>query len=402
MPIVVAEAQVAKVRLHEPADQVGVAVLTGALLEEGTTHRSGLEIARAIEDTGGSLNMTALGGSVKVLADDTALGLDLLFDCLAEPVFHEDELTSKRDQLLAELAEQEKQADRRALRAFKSAVYGKHPFGWPEARPEVIRKLTSNDLKRFHGRVFVPGNTVVAIVGDFDAEKVVNLVRKRTAGWKNAKLDPPMISPPPPPDGPKQTIISEPSASQLTMYLGHLGIKRDNPDYYKLLVMDYVLGTGSGFTDRLSASLRDRQGLAYSVSARITGSAGEEPGAFTGYIGTFPEKFAEVKAGFMKEINQIRNEVPANAEVENVKRYLMGALAFTMTTCNEAADMLLLVDRYRLGENYLSDYRKAVDAVTPEDVRAVARKYLDPSHLIVIAAGPIDGTGKPLADKNKD
>lgn len=402
LPIVVAEAQVGKVRLYEPLEQVGVATLMGTLLEEGTTSRRGPEIARAIEDAGGTLNMTSTGGSVKVLADDTDLGLDLLFDCLMNPTFGEDEVGFKREQLLTQLAEEETQADHRAMRAFKAAVYGKHPFGWPPAKAEAVKKLTSEDLKRFHRRIFVPGNTVVALVGDFDTDKVIAGIRKRTVDWKNSKLDPPQIQAPPRLEGFKQTIISDPSASQLTVYLGHLGIKRDNPDYYKLLVMDYVLGTGTGFTDRLSGSLRDRQGLAYSVSAKITGSAGDEPGMFTGYIGTFPDKFAEVKAGFLKEIKRIRDEPPDRDEVENVKKYLTGALAFTLTTCNEAADMLLLVDRYRLGDNYLNDYRKAVESVTPEDVQAVARKYLDPDRLVLVAAGPIDAAGKPLADKKKN
>ena len=76
-----------------------------------------------------------------------------------------------------------------------------------------------------------------------------------------------------------QKVITMPQAQQLHFYMGHVGIRRDNPDYYKLLVMDYVLGTGPGFTDRLSARLRDRLGLAYTVSANITSSAGEQPGA---------------------------------------------------------------------------------------------------------------------------
>jgi zinc protease len=402
LPIVVAEAQVAKVRLYEPPDQIGIATLMGMLLEEGTKSRTGPEIARAIEDTGGALNMTATGGTVKVLADDTDLGLDLLFDCLMNPAFGEDEVASKRDQLLTQLAEEEQQSDQRALRAFKAAVYGKHPFGWPAAKAEMVKKLTAGDLNRFHNRIFVPGNTVVAVVGDFDSEKIIAGIRKRTQQWKNAKLDPPRIDPPPRPSKPQETIISEPSAAQLTMYLGHLGIKRDNPDYYKLMVMDYVLGTGSGFTDRLSADLRDRQGLAYSVSARITGSAGEEPGMFIGHIGTFPDKLADVKAGFLRAITRIREEVPAKEEVENVKKYLTGALPFNLVTCSEVAGMLLFIDRYRLGENYLTDYVKAVEAVTPEDVRDVARKYLHPEQLILVAAGPVDTAGKPLAGKMKD
>jgi zinc protease len=402
LPIVVAQAHIGRVKLYEPADKVGVATLMGMAIDEGTTTRPGPKIAELIENAGGSLDMHASGGSVKVLADDVDLGLDLLLDCLMNPAFGKDEVDSKRDQLLSQLIEEEKQADQRAARAFKAAVYGPHPFGRPSAQIDVVKKLTPDDLRRFHQHVFVPGNTVVAVVGDFDSDKIIAAITKRTEKWQRRKLGDPDVKGPTQTTKFRQTIISEPSAAQLTVYLGHLGIKRDNPDYYKLLVMDYVLGTGAGFTDRLSASLRDRQGLAYSVSARITGSAGEEPGTFTAYIGTFPDKLEEVKAGFLKEIKRIREETPSREEVENVKQYLTGSLAFSLTTCEDAAGLLLAIDRYRLGTDYLNDYRKAVEAVTPEDVRDVARKYLDPERLTLIAAGPIDANGKPLSSQKKD
>jgi zinc protease len=395
LPIVVAQANVGHVRLYEPADKVGIANLIGILLEEGTSNRTGPQIAKLIEDTGGSLDMNASGGSFKVLADDTDLGLDLLFDCLIHPQFGKDEVESKQEQLLASLAEDEKRPETRALRAFRAAVYGKHPLGRPPAKAEVIKNLKPKDLQAFHRKVFVPNNTVVAVVGDFDSDKLVAGIKRRTATWKAGKL-PELDLPSPPEPKAAQEIISEPSAAQLTVYLGHVGIKRDNPDYYKLLVLDYILGTGTGFTDRLSGNLRDRQGLAYSVEAGITKSAGEEPGTFTGYIGTFPDKFEEVKAGFLKEINRIRDEAPSRGEVEDVQKYLTGSLAFSLTTCDQAAEMLLAVDRFMLGADYLADYRKAVLAVTPADVQAVARKYLHPDKLTIVAAGPVDATGKPL------
>src|SRR5213079_129676 len=107
-----------------------------------------------------------------------------------------------------------------------------------------------------------------------------------------------------------ERIVSMPEAAQLHFLMGHVGIKRSNPDYYKLLVMDYVLGTGPGFTDRLSSRLRDREGLAYTVSANITSSANEEPGMFTCYIGTDPKNFERVKKSFLQEIKRIRAEPP--------------------------------------------------------------------------------------------
>jgi zinc protease len=396
LPMVVAHASVGHVRMYESADKIGVAALMGILLEEGTTTRSGPEIARLIEDTGGSIDMSASGGSVKVLADDTDLGLDLLFDCLIHPKFGKDEIESKQDQLLSSLAEDDKRPESRALRAYRKAIYGDHPLGRPGAKADVVKKLTAKDLKAFHKKVFVPNNTVVAVVGDFDSDKVVADIKKKTADWKAGKLPKLNVPAPPEPGKASQEIISEPSAAQLTVYLGHLGIKRDHPDYYKLLVLDYILGTGTGFTDRLSGNLRDRQGLAYTVEAGITKSAGEEPGTFMGYIGTFPDKFAEVKAGFLKEINRIRDEAPTQEEVEDVQKYLTGSLAFTLTTCESAADLLLAIDRYKLGADYLNDYRKAIAAVTPADIQAVAKKHLNPDKLVVVAAGPVDAAGKVL------
>ena len=163
--------------------------------------------------------------------------------------------------------------------------------------------------------------------------------------------------------------------------------------------MDNVLGTGPGFTDRLSATLRDRQGLAYTVNATIASSAGTEPGTFTGYIGTFPDKFIWVRDGFLKEVNRIRDEPPTAQEVEDAKKYLLGSLPFRFTTMSAIAGELQAAERYGLGLDFLETYRKAVAAVTPADVHAVARKYLDPKALTIVAVGPIDKEGKPLAEK---
>jgi zinc protease len=237
---------------------------------------------------------------------------------------------------------------------------------------------------------------MVALVGDFDSARVTEEIRRLTAAadWKRADVPQPDLPPVSPPKEFTQRILTMPEAVQLQFFMGHVGIRRTNPDYYKLLVTDYVLGTGPGFTDRLSSRLRDRLGLAYTVSANITSSAGEEPGLFTCYIGTDPRNFARVKAAFLEELARIRDEKPAPGEVEDAKKYLLGSLPFQLTSDGQIAGHLLTIERYALGLSYLEDYRRAVAAVTPEDVQAAARKYLDPKHMVLVAAGPIDAQGK--------
>src|SRR5207249_11537912 len=137
---------------------------------------------------------------------------------------------------------------------------------------------------------------------------------------------PPVVKP----DKFTEKILTMPQAVQLHFYMGEPGIRRDNPDYYKLLVMDYVLGTGPGFTDRLSARLRDREGLAYTVTANISTSSGEEPGLFTCYIGTAPANFERVKKMFLEELVRIREEQAKAEEVEDAKKYLLGSLPFQL------------------------------------------------------------------------
>ncbi len=401
LPVVVAAAEVADVRLREPADKLGVATLMGNLLEEGTTKHTGKQISALIEDAGGSLSLSSSGGSVKVLAPDTDLGLGLLFESLQAPTFPEDALERMREQQLSAIADAETQPRTRASRLFYATVYGDHPSGRPAlGKKEVVEKLTVADVRAFHALTFAPNFTTVAVVGDFKSDEMVKRIEALTKDWKKSDLGKPEVAAPPKPTG-AEKIVTDPSAAQVHVYIGHLGVTRASPDYYKLLVLDNVLGVGPGFTDRLSANLRDRLGLAYTVNASIANSAGKEPGAFTGFVGTFPDKFLDVKFGFLKEVNKIRDEPPTKQEVDDAKKYLLGSLPFRFTTLSSVAGELLAVERYGLGFDFLEKYRKEVEAVTPADVQAMAKTYLDPKALTVIAVGAIDKDGKAHAPNKK-
>jgi zinc protease len=397
LPIFEAHAAVHDAHLYEPDDKLGLASLTGSLLDEGTSKRTGAAVAELIENVGGALSLSSSGGSVRVLAPDRKLGLELLLECLTQPSFPKDAFQRIRAQTLAEIADQETQPDARAAQAYRAAVYGKHPLGRPDlGTRKSVSGLTVADCAAFHRKVFVPNNATLALVGDFDSKEVLAEVRRLTAGWKKAPLERPKLPAVEKPAKFTRIILPFPQASQLHFFMGHVGVRRDNPDYYKLLVMDYVLGTGPGFTDRLSSRLRDREGLAYTVSASITNSAGTEPGAFTCYIGTDKENFAKVKRLFLEELNRIRKERPTAAEVADAKTYLLGSQLLQFGTNAGIARQLLAIERYGLGMNYLEDFRKAVAAVTPADVQVVAQKYLSPERMVLVAAGAIDKDGNPL------
>jgi zinc protease len=397
LPIVVAEAMVRQVSLRESEEKAGVAVLVGSLLDEGTSKHSSDEIAELIENAGATLSMTSSGGSVRMLATHRHLGLEMLLECLSKPTFPEKEFKREKERQLAEIEEAEQQPETKALMVYREMVYGKHPFGRPShGLLKTVEGLTRNDCVEFHRRVFVPNNTILVVVGDFDSKAVADEITQLTADWKKAELEKPKVPEIKPILEFTTKVVSMPEAAQLHFYLGHLGIRRTNPDYYKLLVMDYILGTGPGFTDMLSSQLRDREGLGYTVSGTITSSAGEEPGLFTCYIGTQPRNFERVKKEMLEILNRLRDEPPPNDKFEGAKMYLLGSLPFQLTTIDKIAERLLYAERYGLGFDYLDDYRKGVAAVTPADIQAVAKKYIDPEHLVVVAAGAIDGKGKPL------
>lgn len=401
LPIVVASLEVADVRLREPVEKLGVATLMGNLLEEGTAKHTGKQISALIEDTGGSLSLSSSGGTLKVLTPDADLGLGLLFECVQSPTFPQEALERMKEQQLSAIADAETRPRARAGRLFYSTVYGNHPSGRPPmGKKETVEKLTAADAKAFHAEAFAPNFATVAVVGDFNGDEMVKKIEALTKDWKKSDLPKPKVPAPP---GPKaaELLVADPNAAQVHVYIGHLGVKRDNPDYYKLLVMDNVLGVGPGFTDRLSANLRDRLGLAYTVNASITSSAGVQPGAFTGFVGTFPKDFLDVKFGFLKEVNKLRAAPPSRQEVDDAKKYLLGSLPFRFTTLSAVAGELLAAERYHLGFDYVEKYRKEVEAVTPQDVQAMAKKYLNPKALVVVAVGAIDKEGKPLERPKK-
>ena len=166
-------------------------------------------------------------------------------------------------------------------------------------------------------------------------------------------------------------------------------ITRSDPDYAALTVMDHVLGTGPGFTNRISRRLRDELGLAYSVSASISSSAGVLPGTFTAYIGTSPPHLGTAVAGFQREIRRIQKELVPKDELALAKNYLTGSFALGFERAARRVQTIVSAERNKLPDDHLAQLLRAFGAVTPEDVRRAAQGHLFAENSCLVVAGPV-------------
>ncbi len=313
----------------------GLAHLTGRLREEGTTRRSAEEVAAAVEDVGGTLDVSATGLSLRLRGEDLALALELTGDLTLRPAFPPTALDWLTRRIAAEI-----QADRddpafRADAIFRALVYGDHPYGRdPRGTVRQLGGLRREDVQAHHARFFRPENAFLVCVGDFEPRGLRALVERHLGRWE--------------PGGTEAAVYPQPvrlpkarnrrvahAGEQVHLLLGHLGIARDDPDFEALMVLDHILGSGPGFTDRLSRILRDELGLAYTVGGGLTDSADLVPGLFRIYVGTGPDEARRAAAVVVEQVTAMHAGAFTADEVDRARRYLAGAWVFDFQTVGQ-------------------------------------------------------------------
>jgi len=382
---------VLSVRAHVEAGQTrearpGAAAFVGECLDEGAGGRGGQAIAQTMESMGASLSTGALGAAMKCLKEDAGKCLDVLADVLLRPDFPADVVEKKRGELVsAVMAEDDDPSFTGALR-LRREIYGAHPFARRDkGGVDALRAITRDDLAAHHRDLFVPRNAVVVAVGDFDVDAMQAELAARFGGWKDVatRFDPPK----PPTLGDARVVHVEEDREQFHVYLGHLGVRRADPDWYALLVGDYVLGSGPGFTDRLSKRVRDQMGLAYSVHARIARGADLEPGMFSAYVGTSPATHVQALDAMRAEIARfVEGPIEAH-EVEDARRYLLGGFVFGFETVDQTAEQIVQMHRLGLGFAHPAEFVRRIESVTVEDVQAAARRHILPDRLVTVTVG---------------
>jgi zinc protease len=405
LPMVVFVLLVNAGAVHEPAELAGLASLTASLLEEGTERRTSTQISDEIEFIGArysssaGMDYTTLG--FKVLKRDLEKGFDVFADLLLNPAFPDDEVSRIKELVKGSLKQREEDPSFVASRAFKKEIYGNHPYGRIVAgTPETVEAVGRDDIVAFHSTFFVPNNSILAVVGDISSTELDGLLRKFLGKWERMPLPSLEVSPP---EKPLRKVVKiNKELTQANIMLGHLGVRRDNPDYYALRVMNYILG-GGGFSSRLMASVRDEMGLAYDVHSRL--SPGKLSGSFVSGVQTKNTSANKVIEEILRQMRLIRDEKVSSKELEDAKAFLIGSYPRKFDTMGKVAGFLVQVEFFGLGLGYIEQYPELIRSVTELDVLRVAKEYLDPeNHVLVVVADqeeanivePSESEEKPL------
>jgi len=377
VPIVVVRISLRAGSAFDPPEAPGLANLTAELLTRGTAKRSGPELDRAIEFVGGDLDADASrDGTIiglAVLKKDLDLGLDLLTEVLLTPAFPEEELRRKVGEIQGALRRSEESPETVAGRALARLIYPGHPYAHQVAGTvESVGRLTREQVVRFHRERYRPDAAVVSVVGDVTVDEAREALRRRLGAW-TPPPDPPLAIPQAPATPPVAHETVSRDLTQATVYLGRPGLRQDHPDYFPLLVCNYILGGGSA--SRLYSRVREERGLAYSVYSS------NSPGRYGASLVVALQTRVDAVEGAVRlvkeEMARMTQAPVEERELRLAKDYLIGSFPLRLDTSRKLADFLIGIEEYGLGLDYPERFKSEVAKVTAADVQRVAARYLD-------------------------
>lgn len=372
----------------DPSGKPGVANLTTVMLTEGAGKRSSLEIADQQAFLGIGLNTNSnwdastISLHTPVAQMDSALAL--FSDVVLRPSFPATEFERIRKNRLTDLIQIKDRPTVIANQAYASILYGaSHPYGQPLIGTETsINSIATADLVDFYKTHFFPNNSTLIIVGDVRPDQIEQKIASMFGSWQQGAVPTYHLADAPKAGGTTVYLIDKPGAAQSSFRIGSIGVPRSTKDYFALTVMNTILG--GSFTSRLNQNLRETHG--YTYGARSIFDMRRAAGPFTASAEIVAAKTDSGLIEFMKELNAIRDTVPA-AELQKTKRYLQLGLPADFETTQQIAGALVPVALYNLPLDYYNNYVQSIEAITQADVQRVAREYINPASLAIVIVG---------------
>lgn len=382
----------------EPADKVGLAALTGSLLRAGGTEtQTPAELNQFLENRAAGIETsigTAAGtAGFSTLREDLDAVLPVFADVVRRPAFDPQQFELAKNQIRGGIARRNDDPGDIASREFSKLLYGEES---PYARTveyDTLDRIRREDAIAFYRQYFYPDRAILGLVGDFDAAEMRQKITAAFGDWQPSGSDGPE-----PPMAQQASAggtyrVNLPQLTQSTVRLGHIGGRLDSPDYPALSVLNELL---NGFGGRLFNKVRSELGLAYSVFG-VWQARSDRDGAFVAGGETRSETTVPFIKALQTEIDRLRREPIAAAELANAKESILNSFVFNFQDPAQTLSRLIRYEYYGYPEDFIFQYQRGVKATTVADIQRVAQQYLQPDNLIALIVGNPTDIDPPLS-----
>ena len=372
----------------DPADKIGLASYTASLMREGTKTRTSPQISEALETMAATLTVTSglSGTTATVSGGSLSENFDKLMDLTAEvllnPSFDPGEWDRFKTRTKAGLIQQRTNPGFLASETFNRVVFGSHPAGRISPTAANLDAITADALVEFHRTHYAPDHAAIAFAGDISMADARKLVDAKLGGWKKGGMVNPTVTDPDLMGPPKVYLIARPGSVQTTLYVGTQSMRRTDPDYAALTVVNRVLG---GVMGRLFRHLREEKGYTYGIGSFF--SATLFRGSWTASTSVRTDVTEPALTDLLAEIAELRDKPVPENELADAKRAIVGSFARDLESPQQVLGYYIDNWLYGLPADYWDTYPARITAVTAAQAQGAAQKYWAPSRLQIVAVG---------------
>lgn len=374
----------------DPQGKDGATDLLAYMMNEGAGDLDSKAFATRMEELNMSFSCSSgndwTACSMSTLSENFEEAMELVRLGLTETRFDQEPYDRAIEETLISLRRAETSPGTIAQRALYASIYPDHPYA-RYSTPETIKAVEIADLKSQRDRIMTKDTLLVTAVGDIEPARLKTVMEKTFAGLPEKsqalKLDEVVLKP-----APKDPVVKELPQPQSLITFTAPGLKRDDPDFFAAYVTNYILG-GGGFSARLMDEIREKRGLTYGIYTRMT--TYDHLGLWSGSAQTMNEKAGELIARTKAELHKMATEGPTEKELADAKSYLTGAYPLSFDSNAKIAGAIMGIRQEELGLDYIATRNAKVEAITLEDVKRVAAKYLEPENFTFIAVGQPKG-----------
>jgi zinc protease len=385
---------------RDQADRSGTASMAGGLMNNGagglTEDQISTKIANIGALVGSSFDQDRAGWSVRTLSSELERNeaIDVLAKIIQEPAYPAEIVEREKAQLVSALRQSTSDADSVAERQFFKALYQDHPYA-QKPTEATIKPITRDDVVAFYRAHYSVDNAVVAMIGDISRAEAEAIAEKLTGKLPKSVAAIAAIAPVKIPEKPLLKEVQFPS-TQSHIMLGYPGIKRVDPDYFPLLVGNFILG-GGGFASRLTNEVREKRGLVYSVSSYFMPM--QDMGPYRVSLATRKDQTKEALQVVRETIKQFIDNGPTEEELANAKRNLGGGFPLRIDSNRKQFEYLQLIGFYKLPLTFLDDYVKKVEQVSVAQIKDAFKRRVVPDNMVTIVVGLPDSTEQKVEVK---